>query len=446
MTLTTQPLGYRRVEAVLATLLVLFKFNALRVGWGRPRGYDWWPWTSAFSVTHWFEPLPSPRALLSSYHPPLSYLLVRWVFWFYPHEVQASQIVSTLAVIGAMLALRSALRRTGELWTLPGLWLLYGGSSLPFVVWFGTETGPYDPLNLCWFMLALSLCVGLFWRPFDGWLGWCDAGKVIRVTGLGLVLACGLLNKFSGVVACGLPFLVILARRGARSLLRELLAPLVAVAIAIIVVAPLYYHRYYQPEGQFFPTSVDWQLATDLARAVADRQAHPLQLIARMLRIPDEPIVGSTSAVSDSLLHVVWHQVWRAEVPLGTQSPLSSAVSDLYVRCFTFATLLGIGWFFWRRRQVPRPWHQWGWILLGASLAYSLSALSFAWKYPMFGLGLFKAKYMSPALFSVPYAALLPLSGRSLRSARAHWHALAVMGALAALFWFVCLNHLLPVY
>jgi hypothetical protein len=444
MQATASPLTWRRVEAAFAALLLLFKLNALRVAWGHGRGYDWWPWVSTFQATHWFDPLPSPRALLGSYHPPLSYLLVRCVFWLYPREVEASQIVSTLAVAGAMLALRSALRRTGQLWTLPGLWLLYGGCSLPFVVWFGTETGPYDPLNLSGFMLALSLSIGLFWQPVTDW--WCDWGKVIRITGLGLVLACALLNKFSGVVIFGLPFLVIVCRRGARALVRELLAPVAAAAIGIIVVAPLYYHRYYQPEGQFFPTSIDWQFPRELSMALAARRAHPLQLIGHLLRIPDEPIVGSVAAVPDAFFHMVWHQVWRAESGLGLQTPLSSAVSDLYVRSFTVLTLLGSGWFFLRRRQVPRVWRQWGLMLLGSSLAYCLSALGFAWKYPLFELGVFKAKYMSPALFWVPYAAVLPLSGRSLTSAQDAWHALATGAALAALIAFMGVNHLLPVY
>jgi hypothetical protein len=347
-------------------------------------------------------------------------------------------------MVGATLALRSALRRTAQLWTLPGLWLLYGGGSLPFVVWFGTETGPYDTLNLCWFMLALSLSIGLFWQPVTDY--WHDRGKLIRVTALGLVLACALLNKFSGAVIFGLPFLVIVCRRGARALVRELGAPLAAAAVGVIIVAPLYYHRYYQAEGQFFPAAMGWEFPTELAAAVAARRAHPWWLIGHLLRIPDEPIVGSVRAVPDAFFHMVWHQLWRAESGLGLQTPFSSAVSDLYVRSFTVLTLFGSGWFFVRHRQVPKMWRQWGLILLGSSLAYCLSALAFAWKYPLFELGVFKAKYMSPALFWVPYAAVLPLSGRGSTWAQGRWRALITRTALAALVLFMCLNHWVPVY
>jgi hypothetical protein len=103
--------------------------------------------------------------------------------------------------------------------------------------------------------------------------------------------------------------------------------------------------------------------------------------------------------------------------------------------------VLGTAWFFFRRRQVPTRWHHWGRILLGCSLLFCLSSLSFAWRYPLFALGLFKAKYIAPALFWIPYAVALPLSGEQVG-----WRARATEAGLVALVMFMFVNHLLPVY
>src|ERR1700690_1477557 len=177
----------RRLEHLLCATIVVLKLFVLYGVWGKLQGFDAVPWLEVFRVTHWFEPLPQPRALFASYHPPLSYLLARTIFWALPNEAAASQVLSTLALIGGFFGLRAALRRIGWLYSLPGLWLLYGGFSMPLFVWLAVETG-YDSLTLTWYMGALAVFVSLFWRPVPWVLG-CRVRTQLRLLALALLLA-----------------------------------------------------------------------------------------------------------------------------------------------------------------------------------------------------------------------------------------------------------------
>ena len=193
---------------------MLLKLNVLLMAWGNIQGFDGGPWIDMFRATHWFEPLPDPRSLFGAYHPPLSYLVCRVIYAAYPHEVEASQILSTLAGIGATFALRDTLRTLGILWPLPGLAMLYVTASLPLLVWLSIETS-YDALVFMWFTVALALSVRLFWAPAPpAW--WKKTGYVARVALFGFALAAGLFTKFNALFALLLPFLVIFARRGDR--------------------------------------------------------------------------------------------------------------------------------------------------------------------------------------------------------------------------------------
>ncbi len=224
-------LPYRRIEPALGMLLITFKLFVLRGTWGRAQGFDAPHWLAVLRATHWFEPLPPPRALIASYHPPLSYLMGRLVLWVVPSEVGASQLLSTLCILGAFLSLRWSLRHIGCLCTLPGLILLYGGFSIPLLVWLAIETG-YDGPVFFWFMLALAQSIRLFWQPApSNW--WRDAKYCFAVALLGLTLAAGMLTKFNSLIAFGLPFLIMFVRRGIKTSHRDIAPSVLAIIVGI---------------------------------------------------------------------------------------------------------------------------------------------------------------------------------------------------------------------
>jgi hypothetical protein len=399
------------IEFALTAGVVLLKLNVLRSTWGRVQGFDALAWLEVFQGTHWFHELPGVRTFWNSYHPPLSYLICRWIYAAYPHEVQDSQILSTLAIIVSLFAIRSTLRTIGILWTLPGLALLYVAASIPLVVWMAVETS-YDALVLMWMTLALAISVRLFWRPIPAaW--WRNLRYVGGLVLLALVIAAGLLTKFNTTVALGIPWLVIACRRGPRRLLREWSAPLSGVLLAVLLAAPLYYDKYFRPLGQIFPQNIEWLRADDLRAALASRDADPWGFVRHMIRIPEEPIVGTQDPVVDSAVHSLWLQIWKRDSALGEQARPSLAVSDFYVRVFPVIVAGSTLLFLVRRRRMPRAWRHLGYVLLTVAVTYCVLLLYFGWKYPIWDWRIFKAKYITPAVLWIPYCVALPFVGRS---------------------------------
>jgi 4-amino-4-deoxy-L-arabinose transferase-like glycosyltransferase len=433
------------IEFVLTTSMVLLKLYVLYATWGRIQGFDALPWLDVFRVTRWFEPLPGPKMLFYSYHPPLSYLLCRWIYAVYPHELEASQILSTLAIIGVAFALRSTLRTIGVLWTLPGLAMLYVSASIPLVVAMSVETSS-DPVLFMWFTVTLAISAKLLWRATPA-VWWRRPGYVAGVLGLGLALAAGLLTKFNAAFAFGLPFLVILARGGSRSLRREFRAPVLAATIGILLIAPFYYLHYYKPLGQIFPQPMEWMRADDLKAALKVRDANPWRFVTHVIRVPVEPITGTQDPVTDSFVHSIWLQIWKRDAALGRQGDLSLVVSDLYVRSFPVVVLASTLRFLIRRRTLPRAWRQLGHVLLPVSVMFCLALLYFGWKYPLWDWRIFKAKYIAPAVLWIPYCVTLPFVSSSTSWARmARWNELRTNAVALLLMLFMFVNHLLPVY
>jgi hypothetical protein len=444
----------RAVERVLTACLVVLKLNVLRLAWGHIQGFDAYPWLEVFRETHWFAPVLAAASTFGSYHPPLSYLLCRLIYDVYPHELEATQIMSTLAMLGAIFAFRSTLKTVGILWTIPGLMLLYLTASIPVVVWLATETS-YDPLVFMWVMLALALSVALFWKPAPA--SRTRSRRLRYVAGivcLGLVLAAGLLTKFNTIVAFVLPFLVIAVRRGGRLRGGEIGAALVSATIGLTLVAPLYYERYYMPLHHVFPQPMEWLRAGDLAAGLARRNADPWGSWRHMLRVPAEPLIGTQEPVTDSFIHSIWLQIWKRDIVLGQEPPLALAVSDVYLRAFGVVVGASTLWFLVLHRRLPGPWRDLGYVLFAMSAVYCLLLIDFGWQYPVWDWRVFKAKYITPAMPWIAYAAVLPFVRRpSSPGARAQTRPI-VADAVALVVIVLCLlpvlfmvvNHLLPVY
>jgi hypothetical protein len=435
---------YRRVEPWLALLFLLLKVLLLRGTWGKIQGFDAPHWIDVLRVTHWFEPLPPPRALLASYHPPLSYLLGRLVVVFIPQEVEASQVLSTLSLVGAFFALRHALRHIGWLATLPGLILLYGGFSIPLLVWLSIETG-YDGLVFFWFSLAFAQSIALFWQPVPKkW--WRDAKFSFGVVLLGLTLAAGMLTKFSNLIALGLPFLVVFVRRGLHFWRRETVPSVLALVVSLIVVMPLYAHRYFAADSRHLQAAMDWQRPLDLAMARALCEKAPLRCWGNVLQLPNRSIIDSPYPVVESFLSSIWLQTWKKDGCLGVQPSPSLKVSNFYLQFFPLLLLGGTAWFIVRRRQIPKPWRHLGWVLIWIAILFCASALAFAWNYPLWDWRVFKAKYMTPAILWTAYAAGSLYSDQLFETRQKRWKQWAEQAALVGLIAFMVVNHALPVY
>ncbi len=416
----------------------------LRATWGKAQGFDAIPWLDMYRATHWFEPLPDPRSLLASYHPPLSYLLVRLINGVVPDAIAASQVLSSAAMLAAFFGFRHVLKRTRCLESTAGLWLLYGGFSLPLYVWLAIETG-YDSLIFAWFILTLSVSVALFWHELPGKF-YQNTRVMLGLVTLVVLLVAGLYTKYSGLMAFALPFMIIWVRRGLKALAREAHLPALAAVVALAIIAPFYHARYYETEHEWMPAAMEWQKSNALTIVRTERDADPLEFFAHMIRVPSESIVGANKPVRDSFLHSIWFHVWKRDKWLGVQPKPSLTVSNAYVRFFAYATLVGSLVFLGRLRRRPRAWRQLGWVLLGVTAMFSAAALAFAWKYPIWGWRVFKAKYMAAGILWVAYAAWAPFDLVRSKLRRATARRIFEWTACVVLVAFMMVNHLLPVY
>ena len=435
---------YKRVEALLCLSLVFLKLNVLYRQWGKPTGYDWFNWLPVLHYTRWFETLPSTRSVGISYHPPLAYLLARLIHYAYPHEVEASQILSTLATLAAFFALRAWIRRVGWLYTLPGFWLLYGGMSIPLLVYLAVETS-YDALVVTWFTMILAASMALFWngtRP--RW--WTDFKFSAGLTGLGILFACAMMTKVNGLFSFALPFIIILVRRGQRGLRREFRAPLVAAAIGLTIIGPFYYHHYYKTEGHWIVMDVEWLRKQDLDIQRARRDRAPVYFVRRMLMWPIYKNPDPQTADWQSFPHLVWTETWIKDSWLGKQPEPSLSVSVGYAKTFAWILPAGTAFFLLRRRRIPRDWRDVGWVLLSVAVMFSLALLYFGYKYPLWDWRVFKAKYLSPAIFWIPYATGVLFSEKWFRNPKCRVFRWMEQASFLTLVAFMFVNHLLPVY
>jgi hypothetical protein len=435
---------YRHLEALLAAVVVLLKLHVLWDSWSKVQGYDWGGFIEMLNVAHWFEPLPPPMMLWSSYHPPLSFLIGRAIYTIYPHEVEASQIESTLSILIAFFAFRYVLRRTGWLWTLPGLWMLYGVMSLPLVVNLGVES-TYDSVALAWFMLVFASSVSLFWYEFaQTW--WKDNGVARRIVVLGLLLAACLLNKYSGLLAFALPFLIIVVRRGIKATFRESSGPIVAAIIGLVVVIPFFYEHNYKVEGRWTPASMDFRRSHDLVVKRAERDAARGAFFANMVRIPSKMPIDPQEPVMDSFIHSTWLHVWVRDSWLGKEPEPALTISRAYYQVFRVLTLAGSALFFLRCRRISRIWRQLGWLFLGILVCHAVFALSFGWSYPIWDWRIFKTKYYTPIVLWIPYAIAVCFADLWYLARQATWLRWFEDASFCALVAFIMINHLLPIY
>ena len=361
-----------------------------------------------------------------------------------PREVEASQLLSTLSIVGAFFALRSALRYIGCLSTLSGLILLYGGFSIPLIVWLAVETG-YDGPVFFWFMLALAQSIRLFWNPPpEKW--WNNARYSFGVALLGLTLAAGMLTKFNSLIAVAVPYLVVFVRHGIRTWRRDIGPPMFALIVSVIVIAPLYAHRYMNAEGHREPAAMDWQRPLDLAAARSVRDAAPLRFLVNTVRLPDRSMLDSQYPVVDSFVNSIWLHTWKRDGCLGVQPQPSIRVSNFYIVVFPLPLIAGTAWFILRQRRITEAWRQVGWVLLAIAAVFCASAIAFAWNYPLWDWRVFKGKYVTPAILWIAYATGLYFDDQRYRATRPNFKKWVEGLALGLLLTFTVINHALPVY
>ncbi|OGJ73081.1 hypothetical protein A2454_00060 [Candidatus Peribacteria bacterium RIFOXYC2_FULL_55_14] len=428
----------RTNEQMLLCAFLALHFALLFMHWGEITGHDAEAFLGTVHRMNIFGSLPDFRMNLTDYHPPLSFLLAKAFSVFTGNPVTGTQLLSSLSFLGAFLLLRSSLKRVDTLYTTPGIIFLYTSLSLPAFIYLARAI-TYDSFQFFLTILTLYLSIRFFWQQSAGpqrrsvWLG--------RIFVLSAVLTAGLLTKYSCLLNFFLPFFVLLIRMQTSSSREYFLSCIIACSLALLAVVPFYYIRYYQTEGSLMPVGMEWQRPEDLAQMRFLRDTQRVTFLLHMLRVPSRPF-WKEAPVQDSLWHRLWFDTWKGDPLWGPQTKISDLLSTFYATTALPLFFLGIMFFLWKWGRTYTDFSDFGWLLLLQSTLSCIALLAFAYQYPLFDWGIFKAEYVPIVPLFLMYCVVVAIHSTTQHIPRDRYST----AILAALLAFMSVNHLLPVY
>lgn len=428
----------RTNEQILLWAFLALHFVLLLMHWGEITGHDAWEFLGTLNRMSMLGWLPDFRTNLTDYHPPLSFLLARALSVFTGSPVTGAQLLSSLSFLGAFLLLRSSLKRIEILYTMPGIIFLYTSLSLPVFIYLARAI-TYDSFQFLLITLTFYLSIRFFWQNPIGsqsrktWLG--------RTFLLTAVLTAGLFTKYSCLLNFFIPFFVLLIRLRAAPFKTGFMSCCIACSLALLVALPFYYVRYYQTEGSLMPVGMEWERPRDLARARHLRNKQPSLFALHMLRVPSM-LFGREAPVQDSLWHRLWFDTWKGDPVWGPQTKISNTLSTLYANFTLLLFFLGMMFFLWKKGTAYTSFSDLGWLLFLQSMLSGIALLSFAYQYPLFDWGVFKAEYVPIVPLFATYCITIAIHSASQCLSERKYSAVILVMLLA----FMSMNHLLPVY
>ena len=205
--------------------------------------------------------------------------------------------------------------------------------------------------------------------------------------------------------------------------------------------APFYYVHYYQSEGNWMPVGMEWQQPENLARARSLIKNKPFSYVMNSIRIPPR-LFQRDYPVQNSLWHRLWFDAWKGDAVWGPQTKFSEAVSTFYAMAFLPVFLFGMFLFLWKRSRENNAISDFGWLLFLQSSLLCAGLLTFAYRYPLFDWGVFKAKYAPLVLLFAVYCISIVIHSVTKRILKRELSTALLIGLLV----FMSINHLLPVY
>lgn len=263
-----------------------------------------------------------------------------------------------------------------------------------------------------------------------------------------------LLTKFSGLLLLSIPPIVgflMPTRQVFRARMRNVGFALLTGFIAIALVSPYYFHRYYQTSGKFFPSNNDYITSIGLHQAAnrVHRDEAGLRFFTNMLRPGKFDVVDHPEwrDAQEPRLVDAWKDVWRPDSALGRMSANTRSMTIWYLLVMPW--LVGAGCILYLLNGLKNGrtmWWLFGVVLLIFSLIEIAALIKFTYDYPWISYNPLKACYIAPAIWIFAYFLSqyfsLPnvLFGNTSVSRKMESAGFLVVGA------FVLVNYLLPVY
>jgi 4-amino-4-deoxy-L-arabinose transferase-like glycosyltransferase len=250
--------------------------------------------------------------------------------------------------------------------------------------------------------ILVLLSVSAFARPRQSW-----ARDITIVILMAIVLAAGLLTKFTGLLLFSIPFLALIFFASQR-FWQKLWMPAFACAIAFLLVFPYYYARYYREHGTWLPSNTNH---FDAGPQLSARKARDEDRLAFFLSLFSPSPVHEQGIELRDLEHPrlsdTWKDFWMKDQWLtdgqqGEDSGFAPAMSRLYIFLMPFLILGGLLLSF--TKSSSGPWKQLGRFLFFFSLLLLLALIAYIYKNPWAGSLANKAIYIAPFSWSLGFA------------------------------------------
>jgi len=443
---------WSKIEHLFLWVFVVSRFVLLWHRWGMSIGFDNDEHLEMVGMWNWTTPILDIDKTFYAYHPPLGFLTARAVSMLGFENIVSVQLASFAMSFIAFMFLRMTLRRLGLLWKPGGIAFLYITSSIPLQLFLATSFN-LDVFILAAASVALYLSMGMHWK--DTWFA--RLSPITHGATLAVVIGAAMLTKFSGVLLLAIPFAAAVFTPGWARLHRRFATSAAVAAMAMLMVAPYYYGRYYVKTGEVFPSNNTLFIRDELEAARDVRDQDPIGYIEKFFLPTTAHAIGYEHRdTAQPRLFDTWKDFWipdnwltwqpnLAEMygrPQYSQSRSAQFMSYFYIISMPFVVAAGLVLFLlsWKHNRL---WRRFGMVILGFSTLQILSLVYFVFSQPLAWAIPAKGIYVAPSLWGAGFLLCMP--------AAFHWKSPAftlamqrVTLSLAAAFMLV--NHLLPVY
>jgi hypothetical protein len=414
------------VELGMLALLILSKYWLLLTVGDIAVGYDAEGHIAYVNAIWILAPYLELQEFYYAHHPFIAFWLPAVLMRTGLSAILSVQIISVIASLISFFCVRKTLQLLNLLESPQGIAFLYIAFGMPIQVYMSVMVG-MDVLMTMWACIILLLSVRMFWA---------ENPKSERVNAMLLLLAivASLLTKYSGLLLCVIPVLVILfstRQNKIHSLMRVMLICFAAGAFVL----PYYYERYFKADGTINFGTYIWTDEIKMWKSVF--HGRPLRFI-RHLFLPFGRF--------DPWFQSTWESVWgMAEKP--PFSFASGYIRLMYAELAPLYMLLGSLVWAWRRKALSVQWHRLGGVLAVLFCILLVSLAMYIYRYPLHGYFNNKGIYIAPASFIIAFLlshiVLLPDILLPHHKTAHHWIQLYFITFIAG---FVLINHLVPIF
>ena len=434
---------------------------------GEVIGFDPGAHFQMLEILSWVHRDTDIRGSFYGYHPPLGFLV--------PHSIQmlfgispeiSVQWTSFLAGLATFFFLRETLRHCRLLYKPSGIAFLYLASSMPIQVSVSTSIN-LDGIVLSMAAAVLCASIHMLWpssifedpsqpdRPLPLRFGMADPlvrsaihDCIVAMIALCSALAGAALTKFSGVVILAIPAFVAWAQPYGRGWWRRCSMGALGCALAIAIVFPYYFARYYMQEGKFFPLNTEWNAGGAVEDAITLRKKDPVHFFAELFK-PTTVHAAQGPTFADTQVNRLadtWRDIWIRNQFAGKTTPGALRAGLVYMEIAPWLMLIGFFIFLMHSRRRT-PWVRLGWVLVGFSLLQCAALIQYIYRVPYAGWYPAKGLYVLPSIWGIAYLIVSAFQDqRLIPKILRHRIPLLQQGLLCAVLIFVTVNHAIPAY